>query len=104
MRVVIDIDAQAEATEAAVFYEHCRPGLGHDFTDAVEEGLKQITQRPLLWRRFKGRFRRYILRRFPYAIIYAIEPDRLYVAAVMHMKRKPDYWLARISERANEYR
>ncbi len=102
MKVVIDAEARAEASEAAVFYEHCRPGLGHDFTSAIEEGLRQITQRPRLWRRFKGRFRRYIMRRFPYAIVYAIEPERLYVAAVMHMKREPHYWLTRVRERADE--
>ena len=98
MNAVLDIEAKAEAREAALFYEACRPGLGQDFTRAVEDALKQIEERPRLWRRFKGRFRRFILRRFPYALVYTIERDCLYVVAVMHAKRKPDYWLTRVRE------
>jgi hypothetical protein len=28
-------------------------------------------------------------------VIYAVEGDVIYVAAVMHLKRKPGYWVSR---------
>lgn len=40
----------------------------------------------------KGRFRRYLVHHFPYGVIYAVEGRTIYVAAVMHLKRKPGYW------------
>jgi toxin ParE1/3/4 len=48
-----------------------------------------------VWRILKGRFRRYLLQRFPYGIIYAVEGKVIYIAAVMHLKRKPGYWVSR---------
>ena len=32
---------------------------------------------------------------FPYGLIYAVQGDTIYVAAVMHLKRKPGYWVPR---------
>jgi len=46
-------------------------------------------------RSLKGRFRRYLLQRFPYGVIYAVDEDVIYIAAVMHLKRKPGYRVSR---------
>jgi hypothetical protein len=32
---------------------------------------------------------------FPYGMIYRVRGETLYVVGVMHLKRKPGYWLAR---------
>ena len=64
---------------------------GGDLYSAFE----QIQQHPTVWRILKGRFRRYLLQRFPYGIIYAVEGKVIYIAAVMHLKRKPGYWVSR---------
>ena len=95
MRVVLDPAAAAELREAAVFYEECHEGLGQEFLVSVEATLDAIAHRPALWRRLKGRFRRCLVHRFPYGVIYAMEDDVVYVAAVMHLKRKPGYWESR---------
>ena len=78
-----------------MFYEDCREGLGLEFLTNVEAALDAIARRPDLWRRLKGRFRRCLVHRFPYGVIYAVEDDVVYVAAVMHLKRKPGYWESR---------
>lgn len=78
-----------------MFYEDCREGLGEEFLDAVESAFDQICRHPMLWRILKGRFRRYLVQQFPYGVIYAIEGRTIYVAAVMHLKRKPGYWETR---------
>ncbi|MCX5902193.1 MAG: type II toxin-antitoxin system RelE/ParE family toxin [Proteobacteria bacterium] len=96
MIVAVDPAAKAEIREAAFFYEDSRSGLGSEFLNAVELAFTQIKKRPTLWRHFKGSFRRYILAHFPYAVIYTIDNEIIYVAAVMHMKRKPGYWIKRI--------
>lgn len=81
--------------EAALFYEDCRDGLGHEFLDAVESAFDQIRKNPTLWRILKGSFRRYLVHQFPYGVIYAVEGKTIFIAAVMHLKRKPGYWESR---------
>jgi plasmid stabilization system protein ParE len=39
--------------------------------------------------------RRSLLRRFPYAVYYRIEPDRVAVVAIHHTKRDPRRWQSR---------
>jgi plasmid stabilization system protein ParE len=36
--------------------------------------------------------RRYVLRRFPYSVVYRLHADVLQVVAVAHAKRRPGYW------------
>jgi toxin ParE1/3/4 len=95
LRIVLDPAAVAEVREAAVFYEDCREGLGQEFLASIEVAFEAIARRPALWRRLKGRFRRCLVHRFPYGVVYAIEDDVVYVAALMHLKRKPGYWESR---------
>lgn len=95
MKIEFDKLAQAELLEAALFYRDCEDALAREFLAAVERLLVQLSQMPLLGAKFGGRYRRCIVRRFPYAIIYSVEKDGLFVTAVMHLKRKPDYWAGR---------
>ena len=95
MKLIFDPEGLVEMREAAAFYEDCQRGLGRSFLDAVEAASAEIVKHPLMWRKVKGRFRRYLVQRFPYGLIYAIQGDVIYVAAVMHLKRKPGYWYGR---------
>lgn len=100
MALLLDSKAEAELRAAAVFYEECRPGLGARFLDAVGNALAAIQERPRLWRllkgRFRRRFRRCLVQRFPYAVIYTISGKTIYVAAIAHLKRGPGFWEGRI--------
>jgi hypothetical protein len=37
-------------------------------------------------------FRRMILRRFPYSILYEVWEDRVYITELVHQAQEPDYW------------
>jgi plasmid stabilization system protein ParE len=39
--------------------------------------------------------RRMLLQRFPYGLLYAVEPERILVLTVMHLRRCPGYWRGR---------
>ncbi|AUX23813.1 uncharacterized protein SOCEGT47_043430 [Sorangium cellulosum] len=39
--------------------------------------------------------RRMLLQRFPYGLLYAVEPERILVLTVMHLRRRPGYWRGR---------
>ena len=40
--------------------------------------------------------RRRLVQRFPFAILYQSGPGDLSVIAVMHLRRRPDYWTKRV--------
>ena len=93
-------EAQAEAEAAARWYANQRRSLGPEFLDALREGIRTITTVPescsLLetWRG-RGKIRRLILRRFPYAVVFEIVNGEIHIWAVAHTSRRSGYWASR---------
>jgi len=92
MHVVSHPEADQELTAAALWYEERQPGLGSHFVDEFERTLHRITAEPERWRKFQGENRKLNFDRFPYAIVYSVRSDTLYIKAVMHLHRRPFYW------------
>lgn len=95
MRVEFHPEALAEFRAAAEYYERQQPGLGERFVNAVEMAVARIAAAPETWRVVEDGIRRCLTKVFPYAVIYAIEPDHILVVAVMHCHREPGYWRER---------
>ena len=87
--------AERELAEAAEYYDHAVPGLGLEFLNEVERTIARILRHPQAWTKITQHHRKCRTRRFPYAIIYAIESDVAIISAVMHGHRHPDYWKSR---------
>jgi len=88
-------DAAEEAREAAAHYERIRAGFGADFQAELEAALTRIRDNPLLYAAESGSLRVCPLHRFPYSLFYEDLPDRVWVAAVGHHRRRPGYWAHR---------
>jgi toxin ParE1/3/4 len=69
--------------------------LGLAFVAEFERTVNFVLDNPMLGAVFRGTRRRYILRRFPYSIIYQITADELRILAVAHHRRRPGYWAQR---------
>jgi toxin ParE2 len=95
MRVVSHPEADEELEAAAVWYEERQPGLGDDFLDEFERTLLRIVAEPGRWRIVRGGNRKLNFDRFPYAIVYDLRADTIYITAVMHLHRRPFYWRVR---------
>lgn len=78
------------------WYEEQLSGLGGKFLDELEEGFGAIQNFPDTWANFHYGFRRYILNKFPFSIVYKTAHGKIYIVAVMHNSRKPHYWADRI--------
>jgi len=65
----------------------------------VQRGLNKISGSPLTWPPYSRNTRRYILRTFPYHLIYRVADDKIVIVAVSHAKRDPSYWLDRLKDR-----
>ena len=92
MRVVRHPEADEELEAAALWYEERQPGLGDAFLDQFERTLRRIVAEPERWRKIRGDNRKLNFQRFPYAIVYSVRADALYIKAVMHLHRRPFYW------------
>lgn len=94
--VAFDPDARAEFLAAVEYYEEGQTGLGLRFRRAVEAEVESIGAMPFRFRVLHEPFRRCLIPKFPYAIIFSIEPDFVLVIALAHTKRRPGYWQDRI--------
>ena len=92
MRVVIATPARQELANAIEFYTAEAPGLAEDFVQEFEAGLHQLARLPHSGAPYHHGTRRLLLRRFPFSVIYRVEPDRIGVVAIAHQRRRPDYW------------
>jgi hypothetical protein len=85
-------EAETEFLEAIAYYEECEPELGEDFSLEVYSSIQNVLSYPLAWPVLEDDIRRCLTNRFPYGVLYSIESDRVYILAVMHLHRHPDYW------------
>lgn len=88
-------DAQAELADAATFYEESRRGIGSAFVLAVQEAAALISDYPEGGPIIAPGIRRWLVQRFPFALIYRVREEEIEVLAVMHTHRKPGYWRTR---------
>ena len=87
--------AREELLAAIAYYNSIEPELGMAFLEEIEAAIALAGNFPDLWMELGDGVRRCLVRRFPYAVLYTRESDRLYILAIMHTKRKPGYWLDR---------
>lgn len=85
-------EAKEEFKKAIEYYETCESGLGYDFSIEVHAAIQNIVSYPTAWPTVEEDIRRCLVNRFPYGIIYSIERDGVFILAVMHQHRHPDYW------------
>jgi len=76
--------AEEEMTEAALFYEIASTGFGGDFLDDVQRAINRLLDVPRAGEPIDSDLRRTLLNRFPFSLIYAIEPDSIVIVAVVH--------------------
>jgi toxin ParE1/3/4 len=87
--------ADLEVEAAFTWYEHERPGLGREFLSELRATYDRIAQWPLTYQHLRSGIRRALLRRFPYAVYFAVEDDAVVVVAVLHVARDPAVWQRR---------
>lgn len=95
-----DDEATEEMNAAAEWYEARRENLGIEFVAEVRQALATIASTPETWTLIpevdeRLGVRRFLLRRFPYAVVYLDLPSELRVLAIAHMSREPGYWRKR---------
>ena len=87
--------AELEMLDAARYYELQASGLGGDFLDKIDSAVQDIGIHPERWPVVRFDIRRRLIHRFPYALLYRVDPEKIVIQAIMHLHWRPDYWMNR---------
>jgi len=91
-RVTIRSRARDDIRAARDWYEEKSPGLGSRFGSEIDAVMFSIGDQPLIHAKIYHDIRRAMTRRFPYAVYFIVEGDRLAVLRVLHQARDPREW------------
>ncbi|HUG09818.1 MAG TPA: type II toxin-antitoxin system RelE/ParE family toxin [Opitutaceae bacterium] len=97
MKIRIVAEAERELTEAISGYEEIETGLGSRLKEEVRAAIAWIGEHPTLPRPRLNGYRRVNLRVFRFFIAYAIVDDTIWILAVAHGRRRPEFWIERKS-------
>jgi len=91
-------EADEEYADAATHYADIDPELGGRFYDEIERLIADACAAPRRFRKIDGDVRRHLADDFPYALLYLDEPDRVWIIAVIPLKRDPNYRKHRLTD------
>ena len=94
-RLVAEPRADLDVAATFDWYENEEAGLGQEFLDEICGAYDRIAGGPLAYQALRSGIRRGLLRRFPYAVYFAVEGDVVVVLAVLHVARDPAEWQRR---------
>ncbi len=89
-------DVAQEIKSSYQWYQNQTDGLGQDYLKELESSFQTIRELPNTWPKFQKGFRRFLLSKFPFSVVYQSNENTIFVVAVMHNSRKPGYWNERI--------
>ena len=67
-------------------------GLGDQFLNQLEIAIQQVNDAPLHYQKIHVEIRRILFRRFPYALFFVAEEDRVTVLALLRQSENPEKW------------
>src|SRR5687767_9793685 len=104
-RVITRLRAEADVTDAAIWYESRHAGLGHAFLAAVDAAVTTAAKNPFRFPRLRQRpeVRRVLTDRFPYRVFFIRRQDgAIVVFRVLHGAQHDREWRSTVREDAAE--
>lgn len=90
-------EAIEEARAARLWYAERSPSAAAAFVAELDRAVAVIGEAPARWPRHLGKTRRFVMRRFPFTVVYRELQDCVEAVAVAHAKRRPGYWKDRLT-------
>lgn len=89
-------DAALEYEAAFEWYLERSILAASKFAEALNRAIDMIVKAPQRWPASSNGIRRFLLQKFPFAIVYRELPEIIQVLAIAHTRRKPGYWKQRV--------
>lgn len=102
--VIFHSEAETELRLAVSYYERQRAGLGRELRQEIEAAVARIRENPMGFTPYdEAGTRKCLIHRFPYTIFFTELKDYLWIAAIAHQKRRPEYWSRRRPSSESRY-
>ena len=88
-RVIVRRLAKEDIRAARSWYHKISPVLADDFLAKLNRAIGLVRESPLAYGLVHRTFRRILLHRFPYALFYHADEQRIVIVAVLHQTRDP---------------
>jgi plasmid stabilization system protein ParE len=88
-RLLVRKSVSAEAAKIYSFRENEKSGSGERFLEALTKAYQEIRANPFKYPVQKREYRRILLPRLKYRVVYRIKGDTIYVVQVRHTSQKP---------------
>lgn len=95
-RVEYHQGASADVKNAVAWYKQRSAKAALDFIEELYRATETIRESPERWPIGKNHTRRFLLWRFPFAVIYSELESVVTIWAVAHGSRRPEYWAGRL--------
>jgi plasmid stabilization system protein ParE len=93
------VESIEDLSAIAKHYEEINISLKARLKEAVLKAGIDLLRNPFVFSKVSFRdFRRILLKKFPYKLIYRIENDKIHVFAVLHQSRSNRYMLKRLKK------
>ena len=87
--------AKEDLREGWCFYKQQRRGLGDYFLDSIQADVRSLTVYAGIHAKAAG-FHRMLAKRFPFAVYYLLEGQRIEVYAILDCRRDPEGTITRL--------
>jgi toxin ParE1/3/4 len=87
--------AADEAEAAERWYRERNDTAAVRFRHELDRVVEFVAERPEAAPPYIGNTRRFLLRRFPFFVVYRVYNGHVQVVAVAHARRRPGYWIQR---------
>src|SRR3954451_19900843 len=92
----IHSEALDELKSAVLWYRERNETAALNFASELDRALDQVIAHPKRWPAGEPGTRTFVLRRFPFAVVYRETETDIQVLAIAHGNRKPGYWKVRL--------
>jgi toxin ParE1/3/4 len=95
--IEIHVEAHEEEEKAFDWYLERSLDAVEAFIQEIEQARFAIQETPESWTEYSHGTRRYLLKRFPYVVVYRVAADRIEIVAIAHGRRITAYWAERFT-------
>lgn len=85
--ITVDDRAHRDIRAAKRWYRDLGIHLARALTSEVVQALDALQDAPLRWREWRSSFRRLLLTKYPYFLVYRVENRQIIVVALMHQQQ-----------------
>ena len=88
--LILLLQAELDIQGAFNRYEDFQEGRGEVFMRQLDAALTLLRRHPEIAAPYGNRYRRMLLRDFPYGVFYQVQPSRIVVAAIIDLRQDPE--------------